>query len=133
MSDIKYYRVQKSAPGVRQFLTGAMSIDRAYAHMMSIAANLEKNGYIRKENREKTIVILGKDARTVALRVVECSADDIVEASREAVAPYAVQTYDLSADEDTRELAISAETPVDGLFDMRDGTDDYEQESAGAA
>lgn len=127
-----YYRVQKAASGVREFLTGAMSLPAAQAHLNSIVRNLLANGYLKSDRdtfRKLPVVILGLNGNTVALSVVECTADDLVETRRElAEMPWLVRTFDLSDDADTRELAVANadETPSDGLFDyLEEGINDY--------
>ncbi len=75
-----YFRVQKAASGVREYLTGGMTLAAATSHLNSIARNLQANGYVKADRdiiRKLPVVILAKDMRTVALTVVECSADDV--------------------------------------------------------
>lgn len=128
-----FYRVQKAASGLRENLTGAMSLPAAHAHLQSITENMLANGYQRSDRsiiRKLPVIILAKDMRTVALSVVECTADDIVETKRELaemswLGRIPAQTFDLSANEDTREILVDRDLTPDDIYNLRDGSDDF--------
>lgn len=118
---MNYYRVQKAAIGIREYLTGAMSLEAAKAHLNSIVRNLVANGYIAADQdtiRKLPVVILGKNGNTVALSVVECSADDVIETKRElAELTWLTRVPQAANSEAVSDYTVDVDrTPTEGLF-----------------
>lgn len=138
----KYYRVEQSERGQRRsILCGATSEENATARLHSIVENMLANGWKRSDEdlikKLATAVILENVPRKVTLAVKECTAEDVTSTKLDLrEMPWLVRAVSIEPAyncEDTRELFIGEQTPTDGLFDMRDGTDDYQQESAVAS
>jgi len=128
------YRVQKAASGTREFLTDALPLGEAIAHLKSIAENMQANGYLKTDRmsiRKLPVIVLAKDLRTVALAVVDCTTEtDETTAIPLAGMQWLVRSVQLAPDlRDSTDYWVDVDqTPTDGLVtdELREGSDTVE-------
>lgn len=130
----KYYRVEQSETGCpRSVHCGATSHENATARLASIVENMEANSWKHTDevNIKKlaTVVMLTDGSRVVTLSVMECTAEDVTRLDLREMSWLSrtpMQTFDLSANEDTREILVDRDLTPDDIYNLRDGSDEIE-------
>lgn len=121
------YRVLKTASGTREFLTGALPLGEATAHLRSVTENMVANGYNeRTSTRKLPVTILAKDMRTVTLAVVDCTTETTETTPPPAAnMSWLVRSVNIDPDlRDSRDITIDPDlTPTEGLIldNLREG------------